>query len=168
MQKISPCLWFEKDCEKAINYYIDVFNWAPGKTAESKIIDLQRYEKGMNTPNNDEMEGKVLTVYFELNGQNFIALDGGPIFKFNEAISLTVDCRDQEEVDYFWEKLSADPMGGQCGWTKDIFGVSWQIVPRRLVELFEMEDKVKRHKVMNVMLEMKKLNIDELERASMD
>src|SRR4030042_6176873 len=105
-QKIPPCLWFEKDCEEAMNYYVKVFNEAPRSRKNSKINWIMRYEKGIETPGAAEMERKVLTGDFELDGQRFIALDGGPIFKFNEAISLEVDCRDQEEVDYFWSKLS--------------------------------------------------------------
>src|SRR4030042_2932542 len=105
-QKITPCLWFEKDCEEAINYYVKVFNEAPHSRKNSKINWIMRDEKGIETPGAAEMEGKVLTGDFERDGQRYVALDGGPIFKFNEAISLEVDCLDQEEVDYFWSKLS--------------------------------------------------------------
>ncbi len=166
MQKITPCLWFDKNCEEAINHYVDTFKGSPQKNGESKIISIARYEKGMQTPGIEEMEGKVITAIFELAGQSFMALDGGPIFKLNEAASLVIDCEDQEEVDYFWEKLSAVPESEQCGWTKDKFGLSWQITPKRLGELLQDPDKEKAHRVMNAMLEMKKIDIAELEKAA--
>lgn len=165
MQKIVPSLWFDRNCEEAINYYISVFNAAPNKTAESKIIELKRYEEGMNTPNNSEMIGKIITAIFELNGQRFIALDGGPAFNFTEAVSFTIDCEDQAEVDHFWEKLSAVPEAEQCGWAKDKFGVSWQIVPKALGELITDPDPEKSMRVMNAMLQMKKIDVAELEKA---
>lgn len=166
MQKITPSLWFDNSCEEAINYYIETFNGSPNKKAESKIISIQRYEAGMETPNNEDMLGKVLTVVFELHGQRFMALDGGPLFKLNEAVSFEIDCEDQIEVDYFWEKLSASPENEQCGWCKDKFGLSWQIIPKRLGELLQDSDKEKSHRVMNAMLQMKKLDIAELEKAA--
>jgi predicted 3-demethylubiquinone-9 3-methyltransferase (glyoxalase superfamily) len=165
MQKITPCLWFDMNCEEAINYYVSVFNDSPNKTGESKIVSIQRYEEGMETPENEKMLGKVLTAIFELNGQRFMALDGGPIFKFNEAISFEIECKDQAEVDYFWEKLSAVPESEQCGWVKDKFGLSWQIIPKRLSELLADSDKEKAHRVMNAMLEMKKISVPDLEKA---
>ncbi|KKR06134.1 MAG: 3-demethylubiquinone-9 3-methyltransferase [candidate division WS6 bacterium GW2011_GWF2_39_15] len=165
MNKITPCLWFDMNCEEAVNYYISTFNGSPNKNAESKIISLQRYEEGMETPGIDQMVGKVLTVIFELNGQRFMALDGGPTFKFTEAISFEIECDDQKEVDYLWEKLSAVPEFEQCGWIKDKFGVSWQIVPKRLGELLGDPDKEKAQRVMNAMLKMKKIEVDELEKA---
>ena len=164
-QKITPCLWFEKDCEEAMNYYVKVFNEAPHSRKNSKVNWIMRYEKGIETPGAAEMEGKVLTGDFELDGQRYIALDGGPIFKFNEAISLEVDCRDQEEVDYFWSKLSAVKESEQCGWCKDKFGLSWQIVPTRLGEMLLDPDRVKAHRVANVMLQQHKIVISELEEA---
>jgi len=112
-----------------------------------------------------EMEGNVLTGIFELNGQRFLALDGGPIFKFNEAISLYVECEDQEEVDYFWEKLSSDPDSEQCGWLKDRFGLSWQIVPKQLGELMRSSDGEKVKRVVNTFLTMKKIQIEDLVKA---
>lgn len=165
-QKITPFLWFDKNCEEAVNYYIDVFNGAPGSDKSSKVNFLQRYEKGIETPGSEEMEGKILTAEFELEGQKFQALDGGPIFKFNESISFMVDCRDQEEVDYFWEKLSAVPESEQCGWCKDKFGLSWQIIPKRLGELMGDPDKEKAHRVANAMLQMHKIVIEDLEKAA--
>lgn len=164
-QKITPFLWFDKNCEVAVNYYVDTFNGAPGSSKTSKINFIQRYEKGIETPGASEMEGKVLTVEFELDGQKFQALDGGPLFKFNESVSLMVDCKGQEEVDYFWEKLSAVPESEQCGWCKDRFGLSWQIIPRRLGELLSDPDREKAHRVANAMLKMKKIVVADLEKA---
>ena len=112
-----------------------------------------------------EMEGKVITAIFDLSGQRFMALDGGPVFKFNESISLLIDCEDQAEVDYFWERLSAVPESEQCGWVKDKFGLSWQIVPRKMGELLEHEDRKKALAATNAMLQMKKIDVAELERA---
>jgi predicted 3-demethylubiquinone-9 3-methyltransferase (glyoxalase superfamily) len=165
MEKIIPCLWFDMNCEEAVNYYVDTFNDSPNKKQESKIISIQRYEEGMETPGIENMVGKVLTVIFELNGLRFMALDGGPIFKFNESVSFVVDCEDQEELDHFWEKFSAVPESEQCGWCKDKFGLSWQITPKVLGEYLSDEDQVKSHRVLNAMLEMKKLNVEGLERA---
>lgn len=165
MQKIITSLWFDDQTEKAINFYVDVFNGAPNKKQESKIISIMRYEKGMEAPGVEEMEGKIITAVFELAGQRFMALDGGPIFKFTEAISLDVECEDQAEVDYFWEKLSAVPESEQCGWLKDKFGLSWQIVPKRMGELLSDSNKKKSLAAMNAMLKMHKLDIAELEKA---
>src|SRR3989344_1745840 len=113
----------------------------------------------MEVPGMPEMEGKILTVVFELDGQKFMALDGGPIFKFTEATSFYVECKDQEEVDYFWGKLSSVPESEQCGWLKDKFGLSWQIIPRQLEELIDDPDKEKSRKVLNAMLQMKKIDV---------
>jgi predicted 3-demethylubiquinone-9 3-methyltransferase (glyoxalase superfamily) len=166
VQKTTTFLWFDRNAEEAMNFYVDVFNGAPNKAGTSKVIRIDRYEKGIDAPGAAEMEGKVLTGVFELAGQRFMALDGGPIFKFNEAISLLVECQDQKEVDYFWEKLSAVPESEQCGWVKDKFGLSWQITPKRLDELAGDPDREKAHRVINAMLQMKKIDIAELERAS--
>ena len=164
-QRITPFLWFEKQAEEAIGYYVKVFNEAPHSRKNSKVNFIQRYEKGIQTPGAAEMEGKVLTAEFELDGQRFQALDGGPIFKFNESVSLLVDCRDQEEVDYFWSRLSAVKESEQCGWCKDKFGLSWQIIPTRLGELLSDPSREKAHKVANVMLQMHKIVIKDLEEA---
>lgn len=164
-QKITPCLWFEKDCEQAMNYYITVFNEAPYSRKNSRLHFIQRYEKGIDTPGAAEMEGKVLAGEFELDGQTFQALDGGPIFKFNESISLYVDCRDQAEVDYFWSRLSAVKESEQCGWCKDKFGLSWQILPSRLGELLRDPSREKAHRVANAMLQMHKIVVADLEAA---
>lgn len=165
MQKITPFLWFDKNTEEAMNFYIDVFNGSPYKSGNSKINYISRYEKGIEAPGAEEMEGKIITAEFELNGQKFMALDGGPIFKFTEAVSFYVECEDQQEVDYFWEKLSASRENEQCGWLKDKFGLSWQISPKRLMELMSDTDKAKAHRVANAMLQMKKIVIADLEKA---
>jgi predicted 3-demethylubiquinone-9 3-methyltransferase (glyoxalase superfamily) len=164
-QKITTFLWFDRDCEEAMNYYVKVFNEAPYSRRNSRVNWIQRYEKGIETPGAAEMEGKVLTGDFDLDGQHFQALDGGPIFKFNESISLVVDCRDQAEVDYFWGKLSAVKESEQCGWCKDKFGLSWQITPTRLGELLADPDRERAHRVANVMLQMHKIVIRDLEEA---
>lgn len=166
-QKIQLCLWFDKECEEAINFYVDIFNNRPHATdKKSKIVSIKRYPEGSQEEHMKGMEGKILTAFFELEGQTFQALDGGPLFKFNEALSLSVDCEDQEEVDYFWEKLIAG--GGeesQCGWLKDKFGLSWQIIPKRLGELLEDPDQEKAGRALQAMLQMKKLDVQKLQDA---
>jgi len=161
--KIVPSLWFDESTEEAIDFYISVFNGSPHKGPDSKIISITRYEKGMEIPG--QMEGKVLTAVFELDGHRFMALDGGPIFKFNEAVSFYVECEDQEEVDHFWGLLSAVPEAEQCGWLKDRFGLSWQIVPREMGELLTSSDRTKALAATNVMLRMKKIVIADLRKA---
>jgi predicted 3-demethylubiquinone-9 3-methyltransferase (glyoxalase superfamily) len=165
MQKITPSLWFDKECEEAVNFYIDTFNTAPYSKKDSKVVTLQRYPEGKTEGPLAGMEGKVLTVIFELAGQRFMALDGGPLFKFNESVSFYVECADQEEVDYFWEQLSAVPESEQCGWLKDKYGLSWQVVPKQLGELMSDPDKEKAGRVMDAMLQMKKIDIAGLEKA---
>lgn len=165
MQKIIPCLWFDKQAEEAIEFYITIFNSAPKSLKNSMIVSIQRYpEEPTNIPVK-EMEGKILTAIFELNGQRFMALDGGPIFKFTEATSFYVECADQEEVDYFWGKLSAVLESEVCGWLKDKYGLSWQIIPKRMGELLADKDKIKAKRVMDAMLKMKKIIIKDLEKA---
>lgn len=159
IQKITPCLWFGDRAEEAATFYIGIF-------PHSKIVNISRYgEAGKEI--HGKPAGSVLMVSFELDGQTFTTLNGGPGFKFNEAISFQVDCEDQAEVDYFWEKLSmdSDPAAQQCGWLKDKYGVSWQIVPRVMVEMLNDADAKKSQRAMTAMLKMKKLNIDELKRA---
>lgn len=166
LQKITPCLWFDNNCEEAVNFYIDLFNEAPNRNAESKIITLKRHEEGINEPGAEELLGKIMTVVFELSGQSFMALDGGPAFKLTEAISLSIDCEDQAEVDYFWNKLTEN--GGeesQCGWVKDRFGVSWQVTPRILMEYMDDSDSERAKRVLNTMLEMQKIIIEDLDKA---
>jgi predicted 3-demethylubiquinone-9 3-methyltransferase (glyoxalase superfamily) len=164
-QKITPYLWFEKEAEEAASLYIDVFKSRPGTPAgESKVVDVIRYgEAGPGEP------GTAMVVTYELEGQRFIALNGGPHHQFNEAFSLFVSCQSQEEVDHFWNALTAD--GGeesQCGWLKDRFGLSWQIVPDRLMELLTDPDPSRSQRAMGAMLQMKKIEIAELERAADD
>jgi len=169
MQKITTFLWFDRNSEEAMNYYVDVFNGAPGSNKNSKITNIKRYPEGSLEEPMKGMEGQVLTGVFELDGQKFMVLDGGPIFKFTEAVSLLVDCKDQAEIDYFWEKLSAVPESEQCGWCKDKFGLSWQIVPETETEkFFSEEDPQKSKRVMDVFLQMKKIVIADLEKASED
>jgi predicted 3-demethylubiquinone-9 3-methyltransferase (glyoxalase superfamily) len=163
--KIVPSLWFDQNAEEAIDFYVSVFNGSPHKRRDSRIVSVMRYEKAMEAPGAEELEGKIITAIFELDGQRFMALDGGPIFTFNEAVSFYVECEDQEEVDYFWGLLSAVPEAEQCGWVKDKFGLSWQIVPRQLGELLESSDHTKALATMNVMLKMKKLVIADLQKA---
>ena len=154
MSAITPCLWFDTEGEEAANFYTSVF-------PNSKILNVSRYGEAGPRP-----AGTVMTVEFELDGLTFVALNGGPEFTFNEAISFQVSCRDQDDVDRFWSELSEGGEEGPCGWLKDRFGVSWQIVPKRLEELLSDPDKEKSERVMAVMLKMGKLEIDELERAA--
>lgn len=153
MQKITPFLWFDNQAEEAINHYLAIF---PG----GRIIRMKRYGQGGPGP-----EGSVMTALFELAGQQFIALNGGPQFKFTEAISLVVDCQSQAEVDDYWAKLSAGGGTGRCGWLKDKFGLSWQIVPSRLSELLRDADPAKSQRVMDALLQMTKIDIAALEAA---
>ena len=164
-RNIVPSLWFDAQTEEAVNFYIALFNGSPHKSGASRVISMVRYEQGMEVPGAGDMVDKVLTAVFELNGQRFMALDGGPIFKFNEAVSFYVECEDQTEVDYFWERLSAVPESEQCGWLKDKYGLSWQIVPRRMGELLGAPDKRKSLAAMNAMLKMKKIVIADLEKV---
>lgn len=157
--KISPCLWFDHQAEEAANYYISVFK-------NSKITAISRYgEAGQDV--HGRPPGSVMTVAFELEGQSFTALNGGPIFKFTEAVSFQVECATQEEVDYFWDKLSAggDPEAQQCGWVKDQFGLSWQVVPKMLSGLLMDAESPKSQRAMQALLRMKKLDIAALQRA---
>jgi len=159
MQKISPCLWFDDKAEEAAKFYTSIFK-------ESKIGDVIRYGKEGYEIHGRE-EGTVMTVEFEIEGQKFLGLNGGPIFKFNEAISFQVYCETQEEVDYYWEKLSegGDEKAQQCGWLKDKYGVSWQIVPIILIKMLKDKDSEKSQKVMKTMLQMHKLDISTLKKA---
>ena len=164
-QKIVPSLWFDENTEEAVSLYVEVFNGSPGKRRESRIVSIDRYEEGMEVPGAEHMIGKVLTAIFELDGQRFMALDGGPIFTFNEAVSFYVECEDQAEVDYFWERLSAVPEAEQCGWIKDRFGLSWQIVPKQLGELLSNPDRKRALAATNAMLKMKKIVIADVQKA---
>lgn len=153
MQKITPCLWFDNNAEEAVNHYVSIFK-------NTKIDQVLRCADAGPGP-----KGSVLTMTFQLEGQDFIALNGGPVFKFNEAISLSVDCKTQTEVDELWEKLSEGGQKGQCGWLKDKFGLSWQVVPSALIEMLRDEDATKSARVMAAMMQMTKLDIAALKRA---
>ncbi len=165
MQKITPFLWFDKNAEEAMNYYVDVFNGKPNSSNTSKIISIQKYPDNVEEEHMKGMDGKVLTGVFELEGRQFMCLDGGPIFKFNESISLYVECEDQAEVDYFWSKLSSVPESEQCGWCKDKFGLSWQIIPKRMGEVMSDPDPEKSKRAIEAMLKMHKIDIAKLEEA---
>ena len=154
MDKITPCLWFDTEGEEAARFYTSVF-------PNSRVIDVARYGEAGPRP-----EGTVMTVSFELDGRSFVALNGGPEFTFSEAISFQVSCESQDEVDTYWSTLSDGGEEGPCGWLKDKFGVSWQIVPTRLIELLGDPDAEKSQRVMRTMLSMKKIEIDALERAA--
>jgi predicted 3-demethylubiquinone-9 3-methyltransferase (glyoxalase superfamily) len=153
MQKITPFLWFDNNAEEAMSFYASIFK-------NSKIGKIVRYPEGAPGP-----AGTVMTGMLELSGQEFMVLNGGPQFKFTEAISFVVSCETQEEVDEFWEKLSAGGKKGQCGWLKDKFGLSWQIVPTALVTLLGDKDREKAKRVMMAMLQMTKIEIEDLKRA---
>ncbi len=148
-QKIRTFLWFDKQAEKAANFYVSLFK-------DSKIVDILR-------PAGAE---RALTVVFQLGGQEFVALNGGPQYKFTEAISLTIDCASQEEVDYFWEKLSAGGEERACGWLKDKYGLFWQVVPSRMIELLQDKDPGRALRAMNAMMQMVKIDIATIEKAA--
>ena len=154
MSKITPCLWFDTEGEEAANFYTSIFE-------NSKITDISRYGDAGPRP-----AGTVMTVEFELDGQPFVALNGGPEFTFNEAVSFQVSCESQDEVDRFWDALTESGEEGPCGWLKDRFGVSWQIVPTALPELLSNPDPEVSQKVMAAMLAMKKIDIDALHQAA--
>jgi predicted 3-demethylubiquinone-9 3-methyltransferase (glyoxalase superfamily) len=152
-QKVTPFLWFDNQAEEAMSFYCSIFkNAKPGK--------VTRYGDAGPGP-----KGSVMVASFEIEGQQFTALNGGPHFKFNEAISFVVDCKDQAEVDHFWEKLSAGGQKSQCGWLKDRYGLSWQIVPTVLIELASDPDPAKSGRVMQAMLQMTKIDIAKLKAA---
>jgi predicted 3-demethylubiquinone-9 3-methyltransferase (glyoxalase superfamily) len=156
MPRLTPCLWFDTEGEAAATFYTSVF-------PNSRIVDVAHYGSAGPRP-----EGTVMAVSFELDGQKFVALNGGPQFTFDEAISFQVDCETQDEVDAYWNQLSAGGEEGPCGWLKDRFGLSWQIVPKALVDLLGDPEREKSQRVMQAMLAMKKLDIAELERAARD
>src|SRR5919197_1029916 len=153
MQKITPFLWFNSEAEEAVNFYTSIFK-------DSKILYVTRYGEAGPGP-----KGSVMTIQFQLNGQEFIALNGGPYFKFTKAISFVVNCEMQQEVDEFWDRLSQDGEIVQCGWLKDKYGVSWQIVPTILGKLISDPDSAKSKRVMEAMLQMKKIDIAALKKA---
>lgn len=153
MKKIVPSLWFgDNNCEEAVNYYVSIF-------PDSEIISMTKYPDEGIDEHFIGMEGKVITAVFMLNGQKYIALDGGPVFHFNEAISMTIECDNQDEIDYYWNKLSHVKEAEQCGWVKDRFGLSWQIVP------YNMGDLIKTDAQIQAMMKMKKIIIKDLAEA---
>ena len=154
MQRITPNLWFDTEAEEAAEFYCSVFE-------NSRIVNVMRY-----TEAGPREAGMVMTVDFELDGQRFTGINGGPEFKFNEAISLLINCEDQDEVDYFWEKLTEGGAEVQCGWLRDRYGLSWQVVPQGMEELFADSDPKRAERAMAAMLKMKKLDIEELRRAA--
>lgn len=158
-QKITPCLWFNDQAEEAAKFYTAIFK-------NSKIATIARYGEAGHEAHG-KPAGSVMIVAFELDGQSFTALNGGPTFKFNEAISFEINCETQEDVDYYWEKLSegGDEKAQQCGWLKDKYGVSWQVVPTVLTEMISSPDAEKSQRAMNAMLQMKKIDIAGLKQA---
>lgn len=154
MQKITPFLWFDNQAEEAMNFYVSVFK-------NSKVLGISRYGEGAPVP-----AGTVMTADFEIEGQQFTALNGGPVYSFTEAISFIVHCQTQEEIDYYWEKLTEGGEEVQCGWLKDKYGVTWQIVPDILIELITGPDKARAQRVANAMYPMVKLDIGRLLEAA--
>lgn len=153
MQKIIPCLWYDNQAEQAAGHYVSIFK-------NSKITNITKYGEAGPGP-----VGSVMTVSFMLDGQDFVGLNGGPLFKFSEAISFQVFCETQEEIDHFWDKLSEEGKKGQCGWLKDKYGLSWQVVPTILPKLLQDKDPVKTERVTRAMFQMTKLDIDGLKQA---
>jgi predicted 3-demethylubiquinone-9 3-methyltransferase (glyoxalase superfamily) len=156
-QKITPCLWFDNQAEDAANFYVSVFR-------NGKIGRISRYGKAGHDIHGREA-GSVMTVEFEIDGQPFVALNGGPLFKFNEATSFQVHCETQEEIDYFWGRLGEDGQEGPCGWLKDKFGLSWQVVPTALVDMLMDHDSARAERVTDAFMQMKKFDIAALRRA---
>jgi predicted 3-demethylubiquinone-9 3-methyltransferase (glyoxalase superfamily) len=159
MQKISPCLWFDDNAEDAVKFYVSIFK-------NSKVGNVTRYGKeGYEI--HKKKEGSVMTIDFEIEGQKFLGLNGGPIFRFNEAISFQIYCDTQEEIDYYWEKLTegGDKNAQVCGWLKDKFGLSWQVVPIAMIKMLQEKDSKKTERVMKAMLQMHKLDINAITKA---
>lgn len=154
IQKITPFLWFDSQAEEAAKFYVSIFN-------DSKITSISHYGEGAPVP-----AGTVMTVAFQIEGQQFTALNGGPLFGFTEAISFVVHCQNQAEVDYYWEKLTSGGTEVQCGWLKDKYGVSWQVVPDKLMELLNHPDAAKAQRVTQAMLQMVKLDLNVLQEAA--
>jgi predicted 3-demethylubiquinone-9 3-methyltransferase (glyoxalase superfamily) len=160
LSRITPCLWFDQQAEEAANYYVGIF-------PRSRITAVSRYGEAGREVHGMEA-GTVLTVAFELDGQAFTALNGGPAFRFSEAVSFQVQCDTQEEIDYYWDRLGAggDELARQCGWLKDRYGASWQVVPRRLQALLTGRDAARTDRVMEALLRMKKLDLEALVHAA--
>lgn len=159
--RITPCLWFDRQAEEAAHHYCGIF-------PHSRIASVTRYTSAGHE-HHGRPAGSVMTVNFELDGQPFVGLNGGPLFRFNEAVSLQIGCADQAEVDHYWERLGAggDPAAQQCGWLKDRYGVSWQVVPHMLFELLRSADAARAQRVMQALLPMKKLDIEALRQAAL-
>jgi len=153
MQKITPFLWFNDQAEEAMKFYVSIFK-------DSKVVGITRYGDSGPGP-----KGSVLTAAFQLEGQDFVALNGGPLFSFSPAISFVVNCETQQEIDYYWDKLSASPADEQCGWLKDKFGVSWQIVPSAVSHMLQDKDPARSGRVMRAVMTMKKLDLGALKKA---
>ena len=153
MQKISACLWFDGQAEEAADFYVSVFK-------NSRILGTSYYAEGLPRP-----AGSVLTVHFVLDGEEFVALNGSPQFKFSPAVSFVASCETQDEVDYLWQKLSEGGEEGQCGWLTDRFGVSWQVVPTALMDMLTATDTTATQRAMNALIKMRKLDISTLQRA---
>jgi predicted 3-demethylubiquinone-9 3-methyltransferase (glyoxalase superfamily) len=153
-QRITPSLWFDTEAEEAADFYTSIFK-------NSRIVDKAHY-----TEAGPREAGTVMTVEWELDGQRFVGINGGPQFKFDEAVSFQIGCEDQDEVDYYWERLTDGGEEGPCGWLKDRFGLSWQVVPTGMAELFNDPDKERANRAMKAMLQMKKIDVDELRRAA--
>jgi predicted 3-demethylubiquinone-9 3-methyltransferase (glyoxalase superfamily) len=153
-QKITPNLWFDTEAEEAAEFYCSIFE-------DSRILGSQRYPEGAPGP-----AGEVMVISWELNGMKFTGINGGPEFKFDEAVSFEIRCSDQDEVDYYWEKLTDGGSESQCGWLKDRYGLSWQVVPEGMVELFSDADPVKAQRAMQAMLKMRKLDVAALQAAA--
>jgi predicted 3-demethylubiquinone-9 3-methyltransferase (glyoxalase superfamily) len=153
MEKTTPCLWFDTEGEDAASFYVSLF-------PNSRIVEVSRYGDAGPRP-----AGSVMTVDFELDGRSYVALNGGPEFTFNEAVSFQINCADQDEVDYYWEKLGEGGEHGPCGWLKDKYGLSWQVIPTALLELVSDPDPAKSQAVMRAMLGMKKIVVSELQEA---
>jgi predicted 3-demethylubiquinone-9 3-methyltransferase (glyoxalase superfamily) len=167
MRGFTPCLWFDDKAEEAANFYVSVCSAVHGSASpekNSKIVNVTRYgEEGAKA--SGRPKGSVMTVLFQLHAQEFLALNGGPVFTFSPAISFIVNCETQEEVDWFWEKLSEGGEPNQCGWLRDKYGVSWQIVPTILSEMMQEKDARKAERVMKAMLQMKKIDMKALKQA---
>ncbi|MEP0827351.1 MAG: VOC family protein [Candidatus Zixiibacteriota bacterium] len=157
MKSIMPCLWFDKEAEDAVNFYISVFK-------NSKILDIARFTESMAAASG-QPSGTVMTVAFQLKGQDFLALNGGPHFSFTPAVSFVVRCDSQDEIDYYWDKLSEGGEIEQCGWLRDKYGLSWQIVPSNIGEMIDDSDSSRTDKVMKALLGMKKIDMNALQKA---
>ncbi len=153
MPSTRTCLWFDTQAEEAVTHYVSVF-------PNSRVTAVTRYGAHMPLP-----EGTVLTVAFELDGQPYLALNGGPHFQFSPAVSIVIDCDSQDEIDHFWEQLSADPAAEQCGWLKDRWGLSWQVVPTELPDMLQHPEAARRQRVLDAIMRMKKLDIAQLQQA---